>query len=50
LPAAKPDRPAPFPPSGGGSSLARVRTMFTAYWVVILGGIVLYLLIGVTHN
>ena len=36
--------------SGARSSLAPVRTMFTAYWIVILAGIVIYLVVGVTHN
>ena len=36
--------------SGARSSLAPVRTMFTAYWIVILAGIVIYVVVGVTHN
>jgi hypothetical protein len=36
--------------SGAGSSLAPVRTMFAAYWLVILSGILLYLVVGLTHN
>jgi hypothetical protein len=36
--------------SGTGSSLAPVRTMFAAYWLVIVTGIVVYLVVGVAHN
>jgi hypothetical protein len=27
----------------------RMRTMFAVYWVLVLGGIVFYLVVGVTH-
>jgi hypothetical protein len=30
--------------------LARVRTVFAAYWVVIVLGIVVYLIVGATHS
>jgi hypothetical protein len=32
------------------SSLASVRVMFAVYWLLILTGIALYLIVGLTHN
>jgi hypothetical protein len=30
--------------------LRTMREMFAAYWLVILGGITLYFVVGVTHS
>jgi hypothetical protein len=32
------------------SSLASMRASFAIYWILIAGGIALYLTVGLTHN
>jgi hypothetical protein len=37
-------------PSAAALSLAPVRTVFVTTWLVILSGLVIWFVVGITHN